>query len=111
MSQQQEKTYESYGWTIDWTCPECGHKHSKPHFSFKGQIDKKIKPNMVGRIKDKFNREGKDGENLTCEEYIKKNGTGDEKDKDGNQKPLFCYHCGWEDLLIYINKVNKDNEN
>ena len=99
-----EQIYESYSWTINWTCPSCDHKHTKPHFAFPTQIDKKKEPGAIGRIKDKFTREGKDGDNVSCDDYLKKYGTGPVEDKDGKQSPLFCPHCGWLDELIYISK-------
>lgn len=105
MSEQKTETYDAYGWQTNWKCPGCGHKHTKPHFAFENQIDKSKGINVIGRIKDKFSREGKDGENVTCEEFVNKHGTGpSQDDKTGHVSPLFCPHCGWEDELIYIDK-------
>jgi len=83
----------------DWTCPKCGHYHSKPHFSFKGQIDDNLEPNTEGRVK--FSREEKFqdcGDSMT---------TGPQFGKDENQRPIFCPHCGWIDTVITIVKVRK----
>ena len=89
------KLGESYSWITDWTCPECGHAHSKPHFSFIGQVDYKKKPNEVGRVKK--DREEKDD---ACSNEL-----GPVYDNAGLQRPMFCPHCGWEHELIHIVKV------
>ena len=100
-----EQIYESYSWTIDWTCPSCQHKHTKPHFAFPKQVDHKKEAGVVGRIRDKFSREGKD-DTGSCDDYIKKYGTGPVEDQHGKQNPLFCPHCGWLDDLIHITKYH-----
>lgn len=92
----------------DWTCPVCFKYHSKPHFAFPDQIDYSKKPQEVGRVK--FNREGSQ---MSCDEPKKYDtpvkvfpqATGDMKDEDGLQHPLFCPHCGWEEGIIQIIKV------
>jgi len=81
----------------DWTCPKCQHFHSKPHYAFKGQIDHELEPEQEGRVK--FSREEKYddcGDSMT---------TGPQLKKNGNQRAIFCPHCGWEDTIICIMKI------
>ena len=83
----------------DFTCPRCQHYHSKPHYAFSGQIDEKLEPNQEGRVK--FSREGKFddcGDSMT---------TGPQFKKNGNQKGIFCPHCGFLDTIICITKKVK----
>ena len=106
MSENNTEVFESYGFQTNWNCPQCGKTHSKPHFEFPGQIDKKKKPNESGRIRKMFKRENDEsGEKINCEQYVEKFGTGPATDP-GNKKqaPLMCPHCGWCDELIYIER-------
>lgn len=96
-SETDSKLNEGYSWITDWICPTCGHQHSKPHFSFPGQINYKKEPNEIGRVKN--HREEK-GDKCSTE-------LGPIYDEKGLQRPLFCPHCGFEHPLIHIIKVNK----
>lgn len=100
-----------------WKCPTygCEKEHSKLHYAFPDQIDRKKKPLEPGRVK--YNREeGKGDKNCEAfkgdtdidkmDDYTNdKNTTGPAFDKDGNPSPLFCPHCGWEEELVIILKV------
>ena len=98
----------------DWTCPDCHKYHSKPHYAHKGQIDYSKEPQQIGRVK--FGREDSYGDcdsmkgdtpsvpHRILKKLAGKN-TGDQFKKNGNQHPLFCPHCGWEDTIICIMKV------
>ncbi len=76
----------------DWTCPSCGKYHTKPHFAFPGQVDKKHRPGVEGRVK--FNREGAD---MNCDDpkkydtpiKVMKEATGHQFKQDGNHRPVF----------------------
>ena len=94
----------------DWQCPvpECGKKHSKPHYAFPDQVDLTRKPLESGRVlygreegKDTYYCDsGKDGK------LIK--GTGPDTDIDGRPAGLFCPHCGWiEDMVIIIKEKKR----
>jgi rubredoxin len=89
-----------------WTCPVCGKSHSKAHYAFPRQIDKKLEPDTPGRVK--FDREDKgyceSAKGDTKKKYGNKS-TGQEFDKKGVPRPLFCPHCGWEQEQIIINKI------
>jgi transcription elongation factor Elf1 len=100
----------------DWTCPRCNKYHSKPHYAFPGQIDRTKEPKELGRVKwgreenyadcDKPATDGYNGK--IPAKVIKKfntEKTGDQYKRNGNQKPLFCPHCGWEDTIICIVKT------
>ncbi len=102
----QKQEFESYEFITDWKCPNCNKVHSKPHFAFPNQVDETKKAGTVGRIKEKFRRENADGtgNDVTCDEYVSKEGTGPVKIND-KQAPLFCSHCGWVDELIYFSKI------
>ncbi len=93
----------------DWLCPSCGKYHTKPHFAFPGQVDKKHRPGVEGRVK--FNREGAD---MSCDDdkrdtpiKVMKEATGNQFKQDGNHRQLFCPHCGWLDDIICIVKTTK----
>lgn len=96
----------------DWTCPRCTHYHSKPHYALPGQIDYSLEPEEVGRVKwgreEKFS--GCDSKEMLGKipakivKLFKKKSTGDQNKKNGNQRPIFCPHCGWEDTIICITK-------
>lgn len=91
----------------DWTCPDCLKYHSKPHYAFPGQIDYSKQTKEFGRVK--FNREGSQ---MDCDDHKEydmpvkpfKESTGNQFKRNGNQRPLFCPHCGWEDTIICIAK-------
>ncbi len=78
-------------------CPECGHKHTKPHYSLPGQLDHTIDPAKPGRIL--FNRRKKNTDSLADDTPIDntKASKGEQFDEDGFQRALFCPHCGYED--------------
>jgi rubredoxin len=94
----------------DWTCPECKKYHSKPHFAYYGQIDYSKNTQEYGRVK--FNREGS---GMDCDDHKEYDmplkpmaeATGPQFGRTGKQRPLFCPHCGWEEVMIYITKVKK----
>ena len=80
-----------------WVCPECGHKHTKAHYSLPGQIDYTVEPANPGRIL--FNRRKKDTDSLAGDTPIDKSkaSKGEQFDDAGFQRALFCPHCGYED--------------
>ena len=85
-----------------WVCPGCGKKHSKPHYSLPDQIDYSIRPGETGRIL--FNRRDKKDQ-LSEDTFIdnSKPSWGEQIDEEGNQRPIFCPHCGYEnDVLMVI---------
>lgn len=91
-----------------WTCPYCDKQHGKAHFSHPGQIDYTKEPAETGRVT--FNREEVDSYK-GCEKDYKddtaikaefEGKTGDATDIDGNPRPMFCPHCGWEAQIVVI---------
>lgn len=87
----------------DWTCPECGKYHTKPHFAFPDQVDRNKRPTDYGRVR--FNRAMKNGDDAldlsqpVRNEYIGQQGPMILDDK---VQGLFCPHCGWEEHVINI---------
>jgi len=85
----------------NWICPDCGHEHSKPHYSVPGQIDYTKKPGKSGRIL--FNRRDKNDELATDTPIDQSKPMKGEPKEDGIERPLFCPHCGFEtDATILI---------
>ena len=84
-----------------WKCPKCGKEHTKPHYAYRGQVDKNKDPLEEGRVK--FNRVDTEG-NRKYDTDWKHNlpSTGDAKDKHGDPNGLFCSHCGWEQRIIVL---------
>lgn len=84
-----------------WICPSCGKEHSEAHYSLPDQIDYTKKPGDPGRIL--FNRRNKN-DDLADDTPIKQDmpSIGDQFDGEGNQRPIYCPHCGYEDEFTVI---------
>lgn len=91
-----------------WKCPKCKKEHSKPHYAYRDQIDYSKKPLEEGRVK--FNRAETYSDALKGDTEFKANlpPTGDEKTRKGDDRGLFCSHCGFEqEVIVCINTKKK----